>query len=117
MTQSPISIAPFAGAVRVIFKGEVIAETKSAVTLREGSRPVNYYIPRADVLMERLQATTHQTYCPYKGDASYHSIVTPKGIARDAVWSYERPFDVAVGIAGLLAFYESEVDLIEAIPL
>jgi uncharacterized protein (DUF427 family) len=116
MTQSPLSITPFAGTVRIVFKGETIAETTNAMVLREGSRPANYYIPRTDVVMARLEPTSHQTYCPYKGDASYHSIVTPKGVARDAVWSYERPFDVAAGIAGLLSFYESEVDRIEVIP-
>jgi len=116
MSQGPIRITPFSGTVRIVFKGEIIAETKNAMMLYEGSRPVNYYIPRGDVAMGRLEPTSHQTYCPYKGDASYHSIVTPKGVARDAVWSYERPFDVAAGIAGLLCFYESEVDRIEVIP-
>src|SRR5258708_27453088 len=32
------------------------------------------YIPRRDVDMAALTRSEHTTYCPYKGDASYHSI-------------------------------------------
>jgi len=95
--------------VQVIFKGEVIADTRGAVALEEGAYPVVYYIPREDVRMERLERTAHMTHCPYKGDASYFSI--QDGPA-NAVWSYEQPKENVLSIRGLLAFYSDKVDAI-----
>ena len=67
--------------VQVSFKGEVIADTRDAVELHESMSsssvlaPVVYYVPRKDVKMERLARTAHSTHCPFKGDASYFSLV------------------------------------------
>jgi len=95
----------------VKLKGEVIADTRDAAALEEtmeGSTlaPVVYYVPRKDVRMERLVRTSHHTYCPYKGRASYYSI---KDGPENAVWSYEAPYDEMRAIEGLLAFYPDKV--------
>ena len=67
----PISIERNAKRVRVHFNGRVVADTRSALTLREASlRPVQY-IPRQDVDMTVLEQTSHRTHCPFKGDAGY----------------------------------------------
>ena len=95
--------------VQVIFKGEVIADTRDAVAFEEGAYPVVYYIPREDVRMERLERTAHMTHCPHKGDASYYSI--QDGPA-NAVWSYEQPKENVLSIRNLLAFYADKVDSI-----
>ena len=71
----PITIARNANRVRVIFAGKVIADTTRALTLHEASYPPVQYIPRADVDMSLLTPTAHASHCPYKGDASYFSIV------------------------------------------
>ena len=94
--------------------GEVIANTTDAVALEEamgGSTvaPVVYYIPRKDVKMERLVRTSHQTYCPFKGDASYYSVVDGP---ENAVWSYETPYNEMMAIKDHLAFYPNKVDSI-----
>ena len=100
---------PAGARVRVTFHGEMIADTRDAVALEEGSYPVVYYIPREDVRMERLERTSHRTHCPYKGDASYYSI--QDGPA-NAVWSYEQPKEDMLAIKDLLAFYPDKVDAI-----
>jgi len=100
---------PAGARVRVTFHGEMIADTRNAVALEEGSYPVVYYIPRVDVRMERLVRTSHTTHCPYKGDASYYSI--QDGPA-NAVWSYEQPKEDMLAIKDLLAFYPDKVDAI-----
>jgi uncharacterized protein (DUF427 family) len=96
--------------VRVIFRGEAIADTRDAVELKEGSYPAVYYIPRKDVKMDRLARTSHSTHCPFKGDASYFSL---KDGPENAVWSYEQPFDEMTVIKDHLAFYPNKVDAIE----
>lgn len=109
----PISITPNAKRVRVTFGGKVIADTTHALTLKEAAYPAMQYIPRADVAMDVLRPTTHASHCPYKGDASYFTIVAGEKAAENAVWSYERPFPAMAEIAGYLAFYPNRVDKIE----
>jgi uncharacterized protein (DUF427 family) len=94
--------------VRVTLKGEVVADTRHAIRLKEGAYPAVYYIPRKDVKMERLVRTSHQSYCPFKGQASYYSL---KDGAENAVWSYERPYDEVDVIKERLAFYPDKVEI------
>jgi len=104
-----IDVSPAGKRVRALFNGEVLAETQSALAMREGDYPVVYYFPRKDVRMERLERSTHLTHCPFKGDASYFSL---KGGPRDAVWSYEQPFDEMAAIGEYLAFYPDRVEIL-----
>ena len=109
-----IATKPAGVRVQVKFKGEVIADTRDAIALEEpmGGKtvaPVVYYIPRRDVKMELLARTSHQTYCPFKGQASYYSF---KDGPENAVWSYEQPYDEMLAIKEFLAFYPDKVDSI-----
>jgi uncharacterized protein (DUF427 family) len=108
-----IATQPAGVRVRVTLKGEVIADTRDAVEMREtmeGSvlAPVVYYVPRKDVRMERLERTSHTTYCPFKGKASYFSLANGP---ENAVWSYEEPYDELAQIRELLAFYPDKVQI------
>lgn len=104
-----IAMKPVEVRVQVTFNGEVIADSRDAVEMKEGDYPVVYYIPREDVKMDRLVRSSHQTYCPFKGTASYSSL---KNGPENAVWSYEEPYDEMSVIKGLLAFYPDKVDSI-----
>ena len=92
--------------VQVYFRGEVVADSRDAVALKEASYPVVYYLPRSDVRMDRLVRSTHSKYCPFKGHAAYFSLADG---AENAVWSYERPHDEVAVIRELLAFYPDKV--------
>jgi uncharacterized protein (DUF427 family) len=109
----PITIQPSPDRVVVKFGGAVIADTNRALTLREASYPPVHYIPRADVRMELLQKTEHHSHCPYKGEAAYFTIAVGDRTAKDAIWTYEKPFDAVHQIAEHLAFYPDRVDSIE----
>jgi uncharacterized protein (DUF427 family) len=109
-----ITTKPAGRRVRVVVKGEVIADSTDAIEMREtmeGSviAPAVYYFPRKDVKMERLERTVHRTYCPFKGHASYYSL---KDGAENTVWSYESPYDELLAIREHLAFYPDKVDSI-----
>jgi uncharacterized protein (DUF427 family) len=112
----PISIAPNGKRVRVTFAGRVIADTTHALTLRETTYAPRHYIPRNDVDMSLLARTTHQTYCPYKGEAAYYSIKVGDNVADNAIWTYEDAYPAVVEIQGYLAFYPNRVDAIEELP-
>ena len=91
----------------------MIADTSAALVLKEASYPGVKYIPRKDVDMSLLERSDHQTYCPYKGDCSYFSIPLGGERARNAIWTYESPYDAVAEIKGYLAFYPDRVDAIE----
>jgi uncharacterized protein (DUF427 family) len=108
----PITISPARERVRVRFGDDVIADASDALDLKESTYPVARYVPRSAVQMDRLVKTDHTTHCPYKGDASYFSIVAKDGTRlENAVWSYETPFPAMAEIAGYLAFYPNKVEI------
>jgi len=111
-----ITTKPAGVRVQIEFEGELIADTRDAIRLEETHvghvvAPVVYYIPRKDVKMERLVRTSHETSCPFKGEASYYSL---KDGPENAVWTYEEPYDEMTAIKDLLAFYPDKVDTIVA---
>ncbi len=112
----PIDIAPSRTRVRVIVAGKAIADTTDALSLREASYPPVIYVPRKDVDMAALEKTTLSTHCPYKGDASYFSIPAGGARSKNAIWSYEDPFDAVLAIKDHVAFYADRVDAIEVTP-
>jgi len=107
--RSHIVTRPAARRVRVVAGGEVIADTREAIELKESGHAPVLYVPRKDVNMARLERTAHRTHCPFKGDASHFSIV---GGAQNAAWSYEHPYDEMLEIREMLAFYPGKVDAI-----
>jgi len=107
-----ITAKPAGVRVQVKFKGELIADTKDAIRLEEATYTAVYYIPRKDVKMERLVRAGHQTYCPFKGQASYYSLASGP---ENAAWSYERPYDEMLAIKEFVAFYPDKVDSIATV--
>jgi uncharacterized protein (DUF427 family) len=89
--------------------GAILGESARALELTEGSYPPVIYFPRADIAMAMLDRTARSSTCPWKGEASYYSVVTPEGRMENAVWSYETPKDGVGEIAGHLAFYPDRV--------
>ena len=80
-----------------------------------GQLPAIFYLPAPDITMSELAASTHATYCPDKGDCSYHDIPAGGERSRNAVWSYATPYDAVAAIAGHFAFYPDQVDAIEVV--
>jgi uncharacterized protein (DUF427 family) len=109
----PITITPTTGRVTVVANGKRIADTREALTLKEASYPAVQYIPRKDVDQTQLLRTSHQTYCPYKGDCAYYSIPSGGNRSVNAVWTYEAPYAAVSAIREYLAFYPDRVDAIE----
>jgi uncharacterized protein (DUF427 family) len=109
----PITIEKTPRRVRVTVAGKTIADSRDALTLQEASYPPVQYVPRKDVDFALLARTTHTSHCPYKGDASYYSIVPGGAQSVNAVWSYETPHPAVAQIKEHVAFYPNRVDAIE----
>ena len=112
----PITIAAAAERIRVTFAGQVVADSREALVLKEASYPPVSYIPRKDVNLALLRRTERKTHCPYKGEASYYTIHAGGRVAENAIWSYENPLADMSAIAGYVAFYPDRVDSIETLP-
>ena len=95
--------------------GAVLGESQNALELNEGDYPAVIYFPRSDIAMAFLDRTEKTTNCPYKGDATYYSVVTKSTTLENAVWSYEAPIEAAEQIKGHLAFYTGDGITVEKI--
>ncbi|MEU7722249.1 DUF427 domain-containing protein [Streptomyces tibetensis] len=91
--------------VRVVHGGQVLAESDRSLVLRETGCPERYYLPAEDVRLDLLTPSATQTYCPFKGTASYWSLPD----AADLVWAYPDPKPEVAEIRDHLCFYEVEV--------
>lgn len=111
----PITVEPAPGRVRVTFADRVVVDTDRALVLREASYPPVFYLPLEDVDTEVLEPSTHQTYCPYKGDATYYTLRAGDRTVNEAIWHYREPYDAVRAISGHVAFYPQHVT-IEQLP-
>jgi uncharacterized protein (DUF427 family) len=111
----PITVEPNPARVVVKIGGKVVADTTRAQALYEAGYPAVQYIPREDVDLSGLARTEHETYCPYKGEASYYSITSLGADGDNAVWTYEAPYDAVADIKDHLAFYPNKVT-VEEVP-
>ena len=91
--------------VRVTFGGSTIGDTSGARVMYELGHAPMYYLPRGDVDMSRLEPTDRDTYCPYKGHASYWTVRVGDAVAENAVWSYLTPYSELSALQGYLGFY------------
>jgi uncharacterized protein (DUF427 family) len=100
-----IEFDPIPARVRVEFGGAVIAESSGAMVMYELGHAPMYYLPRADLEMACLQPTDRDTYCPYKGHASYWTVNAGDAVAENAVWSYLKPHAELSQLKGYFGFY------------
>ncbi len=102
-----IDMKPAGRAMRVILDCNVLAESDNALVMREGDYTPVYYFPRADVKLDALARTDHDSFCPFKGEASYWTAGNEENVA----WSYEAPFDEMTEIRDYVAFYADRVEI------
>lgn len=107
----PITVEPTGQRVVVRAGETIIAQSDRALTLAEASYPPVQYIPLEDVEAGVLQRTDHETYCPFKGEASYYSVAVREGELENVVWTYEQPYEAVSEIAGHVAFYPNRVQI------
>jgi uncharacterized protein (DUF427 family) len=97
--------------IQIVVNGKTIANTQKAKRILETSHPPVYYIPPTDILMDVLRPAAGQSWCEWKGQASYYDVfVGDRTIPRGA-WFYPQPSPRYGGIKDYVAFYPSKMDL------
>ena len=107
----PITYTPNPSRVRARYEDVVIADTTGAVTCQEANYAPVTYFPREDVETGYMSKTADVSTCPYKGQATYYSILREGRLIEKAAWSYEAPYPSAEAIKGMLAFYPDKLEI------
>ncbi len=88
---------------KAIWNGQIIAEaSRDQIETVEG----NSYFPASTVKKEFFTESSTHTVCPWKGTASYYSVVVNGQTNQDAAWYYPTPKDAAKNITGYVAFWK-----------
>lgn len=83
------------------WKGVVLAESEDTIVV-EG----NHYFPLDSVNLEYFADSKLTTVCPWKGTASYRSVVVDGKENKNAAWHYPNPKDAASEIKDHVAFWK-----------
>ena len=87
--------------MKAIWNGAVIAQSDRTVVV-EG----NHYFPPDSVDATFLRPSATHTHCPWKGQASYHTLEVAGKTNPDAAWYYPDPKAAARQIKGHIAFWK-----------
>ncbi len=93
--------------MKAIWQDTVIAESEDTVVV-EG----NHYFPRDSINSEYFVDSDHETFCPWKGTASYYTLEVNGQKNPDAAWYYPQPKPKADMVADRIAFWRG-VQVIE----
>ena len=97
-------------AIQVVLSGVTILETDRSFRVLETASPPTYYLDPDDFVPGVVQPTTGESWCEWKGRASYVDLVAGETVARRAGWRYLQPNPPYEPLAGWLALYPSRVD-------
>jgi len=86
--------------MKAIWNDTVLAESDATKTV-EG----NHYFPPESIHTEDFEESTHQTTCPWKGQAHYYDVVIDGARNENAAWYYPKPKDAAQQIKDHVAFW------------
>jgi uncharacterized protein (DUF427 family) len=86
---------------KAIWNGVVIAESDTFEEV-EG----NIYFPEDSLNKEYLENSETTSVCPWKGTASYYSLIVDGKKNSDAAWYYPSPKEASKNITNHVAFWK-----------
>ncbi len=96
--------------LRIVFNGEVIADTNQSFRVLETSHPPTYYLPVSSFKEGTLVEGNHSTACEFKGVSFYYDIKNGDKVALNAAWGYPTPNAKFKVIKDHVAVYAHKVD-------
>lgn len=86
---------------RAIWNGQVLAQSDRTEVVEN-----NHYFPADSINQEFFRDSPTHTTCPWKGEASYYTIVVDDQENKDAAWFYPETKEKASNIKGYVAFWK-----------
>lgn len=99
--------------VEVRAGGRVIAKAENVVIVFETGLPPRHYLEPTSIDWTALQPTDTVTECPYKGETSGYWCLADDPEGRDIAWSYGFPTAHLQPVAGMVAFYDEGVEIVD----
>ncbi|WP_299614724.1 DUF427 domain-containing protein [uncultured Tateyamaria sp.] len=99
-----IDVEPLTHPVRIWHNDILLVETTRARAMYETRLPTAIYVPREDIVVPLGPKTELQTFCPFKGTASYHDVLLDGKTIENGVWSYVSALPESKGIQGYVGF-------------
>lgn len=87
--------------MKAVWNKKVLAESDDLV-LVEG----NHYFPMESLNRDFVTYSNHKSSCPWKGQASYFSLLVDGELNQDAAWYYADPKPAAAEIKNRVAFWK-----------
>ncbi len=102
--------------LRVEAAGATLVDTTDTLAVYETALEPRLYVDARFVRMELLRPSTTQTYCPYKGTATYWTACIGDTVLDDVAWSYEDPLPESAALQHYLSFDDSRVTVGHDLP-
>jgi len=87
--------------MKAIWNNKVVAESNKTIVVER-----NHYFPPESIKKEFFEESNTHTTCPWKGLASYRTLVVDGKRNPDAAWYYPAPRELAKGIKNYVAFWK-----------
>lgn len=113
-TRHHIEISRLSKRFKVYYAGQLLANSVRVLCLQETNYQPVFYFPREDVHMDLMTRQIYNSYCPYKGQASYWSVTGDTTGNGYIMWGYETPKEEVIAIKNHVAFYCNKVDIQES---
>ena len=92
--------------MKAIWKNKIIAESNKTIVVEN-----NHYFPADSINRDFFENSDMHSTCPWKGEASYYSLVVDNKTNKNAAWYYPQPKTAAKEIENYVAFWKG-VDVV-----
>lgn len=86
--------------MKAVWNNQIIAQSDDTIIV-EG----NHYFPPESIKDEFFIKTDFNSFCGWKGTASYYSVTVDGKTNKNCAWYYAEPNDAAKKIKGRIAFW------------
>lgn len=102
-----IDITPYRSRVRAWLGDLLLAESDRCLLVQETRHVDRLYFPLVDVRLTLFSETDHRTTCPFKGHATYWTVIEPN--TENVLWAYPMPLPEVAALQGHACFYHDRV--------
>jgi uncharacterized protein (DUF427 family) len=112
-----VDCRPTTRQLRVKAADTTLVDTHDTMILFETALSPRLYVDPTQVRTDLLRRSETESYCNYKGYATYWSAVIDDTVVDDIAWSYPDPPPESLPIKGFLSFDDAKVDVLAELPL